>query len=321
MVGATQVLPRTLPRPAVWRRRRVRRAVTFYLLISPWLLGFVLLSAVPLAGAFLMSFTNYDGLNLDYLQFVGADNYARALADPDAQYALGRTLLLMAVIVPIGLVLQLALALMVNQPIRFSNVFRTIFYLPYVIPVVAAVWVWKIFLDPTGGVLNAIIGTVVPDFNVRWLVQYPTAVLAVLTIWSAAGGGMVVFLAGLQGIPAEFREAAMIDGASRVQVARFITLPLLSPVIFFNLVTGIIVALQVLVQPMLLSPGILGLSPGTVPPRENYFYVVHAYIEIFTKQLFGYGSALLWLLFAVVLGLTLLLFKTSRRWVFYGVEP
>jgi len=202
MVGATGVLPRTMPRPAVWRRRRVRRAVTFYLLISPWLLGFVLLSAVPLAGAFLMSFTNYDGLNLDYLQFVGADNYARALADPDAQYALGRTLLLMAVIVPIGLVLQLALALMVNQPIRFSNVFRTIFYLPYVIPVVAAVWVWKIFLDPTGGVLNAIIGTVVPDFNVRWLVQYPTAVLAVLTIWSAAGGGMVVFLAGLQGIPA-----------------------------------------------------------------------------------------------------------------------
>lgn len=321
MAGATHVLPRTMPRTAAWRRRGVRRAVTFYLLISPWLLGFVLLSAIPLAGAFLMSFTNYDGLNLDYLRFVGSDNYVRALGDPDAQYALGRTLLLMAVIVPVGLVLQLALALMVNQPIRFSNVFRTVFYLPYVIPVVAGVWVWKIFVDPTGGILNALIGTVLPDFNVRWLVEYPTAVLAVLTIWSAAGGGMVVFLAGLQGIPAEYREAAMIDGASRTQVARYITLPLLTPVIFFNLVTGIIVALQVLVQPMLLSPGILGVSPGTVPPRENYFYVVHAYIEIFTKQLFGYGSALLWLLFAVVLGLTLLLFKTSHRWVVYGVEP
>jgi multiple sugar transport system permease protein len=209
----------------------------------------------------------------------------------------------------------------VNQRTRFSNFFRTVFYLPYVIPVVASVWIWKIFVDPTGGLLNALIGTVLPDANIRWLVDYPTAVLAVLTIWAAAGGGMVVFLAGLQGIPAEYREAAMIDGASRTQVTRYITLPLLTPVIFFNLVTGIIVALQILVQPMLLSPGILGLNPGTVPPRDNYLYVVHAYIEIFTKQLFGYGSALLWVLFAVVLGLTVLLFKTSRRWVFYGVEP
>ena len=321
MAGATHVLPQAWPRSAAWKRRGFRRALTFYLLISPWLIGFVLLGAIPLAGAFVMSFTNYDGLNLDYLSFVGADNYTRALGDADAQYALGRTLLLMAVVVPVGLVLQLALALMVNQKIRFSNFFRTIFYLPYVIPVVASVWIWKIFVDPTGGLLNALIGTVLPEVNIRWLVEYPTAVLAVLTIWAAAGGGMVVFLAGLQGIPAEFREAAMIDGASRTQVTRYITLPLLTPVIFFNLVTGIIVALQILVQPMLLSPGILGLNPGTVPPRDNYVYVVHAYIEIFTKQLFGYGSALLWVLFAVVLGLTVLLFKTSRRWVFYGVEP
>ena len=321
MAGATHVLPQAWPRSAAWKRRGFRRALTFYLLISPWLIGFVLLGAIPLAGAFVMSFTNYDGLNLDYLSFVGADNYMRALGDADAQYALGRTLLLMAFVVPVGLALQLALALMVNQKIRFSNFFRTIFYLPYVIPVVASVWIWKIFVDPTGGLLNALIGSVLPEVNIRWLVEYPTAVLAVLTIWAAAGGGMVVFLAGLQGIPAEFREAAMIDGASRTQVTRYITLPLLTPVIFFNLVTGIIVALQILVQPMLLSPGILGLNPGTVPPRDNYVYVVHAYIEIFTKQLFGYGSALLWVLFAVVLGLTVLLFKTSRRWVFYGVEP
>jgi len=321
MAGATHVFPQAWPRSAAWRRRGFRRALTFYLLISPWLIGFVLLGAIPLAGAFVMSFTNYDGLNLDYLSFVGADNYTRALGDADAQYALGRTLLLMAFVVPVGLALQLALALMVNQKIQFSNFFRTIFYLPYVIPVVASVWIWKIFVDPTGGLLNALIGTVLPEANIRWLVEYPTAVLALLTVWAAAGGGMVVFLAGLQGIPAEYREAAMIDGASRTQVTRYITLPLLTPVIFFNLVTGIIVALQILVQPMLLSPGILGLNPGTVPPRDNYLYAVHAYIEIFTKQLFGYGSALLWVLFAVVLGLTVLLFKTSRRWVFYGVEP
>src|SRR5438094_716782 len=308
MAGATHVLPRAWPRTTAWRRRSFRRAVTFYLLISPWLVGFILLGAVPLAGAFVMSFTNYDGLNLDYVRFVGTDNYARAFGDSDAQYALGRTLLLMAVVVPIGLALQLALALMVNQPIRFSNVFRTIFYLPYVIPVVAAVWIWKIFVDPTGGLVNAAAGAVFPEANWRLLVEYPTAVLAVLTIWGAAGGGMVVFLAGLQGIPAEYREAAMIDGASRAQVTRYITLPLLTPVIFFNLVTGIIVALQILVQPMLLSPGILGLNPGTVPPRDNYLYSVHAscghsatnslilstayaVLAVFVSALLGYGFA------------------------------
>lgn len=321
MTGATRALPRTLARTAPWRRRGVRRAATFYLLVSPWLLGFVFLFVFPLVMAFLMAMTNYDGLNLDYIRFVGLDNYARAFSDPEARHALGRTLLLMALVVPVGLALQLALALMVNQPIRFASAFRTIFYLPYVIPVVAAAWVWKIFVDPTGGLLNAAIGLVTPDINVRWIVEYPTAVLALLTIWGAAGGGMVVFLAGLQGIPAEYREAAMIDGANRLQVTRYITLPLLTPVIFFSLVTGIIGTLQILVQPMLLAPGILGLSPGTVPPRDNYLYAVHAYLEIFVKQLFGYGSALLWLLFAVVLGLTLVLFKTSRRWVFYGVEP
>jgi multiple sugar transport system permease protein len=321
MTGATRAFSRPAVRVAPWKRRGTRRAATFYLLISPWLVGFVLLAAIPLVMAFVMSLTNYDGLNLDYVQFVGVDNFVRAFTDEDAQHALGRTLLLMAFVVPVGLGLQLALAIMVNQPIRFANAFRTIFYLPYVIPVVAAAWVWKIFVDPTGGLLNAMLGVVAGDVNVRWLVEYPTVVLALLTIWGAAGGGMVVFLAGLQGIPAEYREAAMIDGANRLQVTRHITLPLLSPVIFFNLVTGIIATLQILVQPMLLAPGILGLSPGTVPPRDNYLYAVHAYLEIFVKQLFGYGSALLWLLFAVVLVLTLVLFKTSRRWVFYGVEP
>lgn len=321
MTAATGALHRYAPRSALWRRRGVRKAATFYLLISPWLLGFALLSAIPLALAFLMSFTNYDGLNLDYVRFLGLDNYARALTDPDAQHALGRTLVLVAAVVPAGLVLQLALALMLNQPIRLSPLFRTIFYLPYVIPVVAGAWVWKLFTDPTGGLLNALLGLVTPDANIRWLVEYPTVVLALFTIWGAAGGGMVVFLAGLQGIPAEYREAAMIDGASRVQVTRYITLPLLTPVIFFNLVIGIIGALQILVQPMLLAPGIVGLGPGTVPPSDNYLYAVHAYITIFVHQLFGYGSALLWLLFLVVVVLTFVLFKTSRRWVFYGVEP
>src|SRR2546430_12882240 len=176
----------------------------------------------------------------------------------------------MSVVVPFAVIAQLGLALIVSQPIRGSNLFRTIFSLPSVIPVVAGAWVWKIFVDPTGGLLNAMIGTVAPDANIRWLIEYPTVVLALFTIWGAAGGGMVIFLAGLQGIPAEYREAAMIDGASRFQVNRYITLPLLTPVIFFNLVMGLIGGLQILLQPRLLTPGVLPLNPPGRPPLDPY---------------------------------------------------
>lgn len=319
MTGAARALPRVVAPAPWWQRRGLRRATTFYALVSPWFIGFVALTLVPLALAFVISFTNYDGLNLAYLRFVGLENYARALDDPDALYSMQRTLLFMAVVVPVGVVVQLGLAFLVDRPFRLTGFFRTLFYLPHVIPIVAGAWVWKIFTDPTGGLLNALIGVAVPGTNVAWIVEYPTVVLALFTIWAAAGGGMLIFLAGLQGIPHEYREAAMLDGASGWQVARWITLPLLTPVIFFQLVVGIIVTLQILVQPLLLAPGAL-LSPGMVPPRDNYLYVVHAYNRIFANQLFGYGSALLWILFLVVLVLTVLLFRTSRRWVHYGTE-
>ncbi|OLC53070.1 MAG: hypothetical protein AUH85_15010 [Chloroflexi bacterium 13_1_40CM_4_68_4] len=283
--------------------------MTFYALISPWLIGFVLLGAIPLALGLLMSFTNYDGLNLDYLQFVGLDNYRRAFSDPDALHSMQRTLVFVGAAVSLGLVVQLGLALLLDQRIRFQGAFRTLFYLPYVIPVVAGAWIWKIFTDPNGGLLNALLGFVWPDISVHWIVQQPTLVLVLFTVWAAAGGGMV------QNIPAQLREAAMIDGAGSAQVLRFITLPLLTPVILFQLIVSMIGALQILMQPLLLAPGLLG--PGTLPPRDNYLYVVHAYNQIFVNQLFGYGSALLWLLFLVALGLTLVVFRTSRFWVHY----
>lgn len=318
MVGAGALGRSVVARPAWWRRRRTRRALTFYALISPWLAGFVLLTAIPLALGLLMSFTNYDGLNLDYLSFVGLDNYGRAFGDPDALHAMQRTFVFVTSVVGLGLALQLGAALLLDQKIRFQGVFRTLFYMPHVVPVVAGAWVWKIFTDPNGGLLNALLGVVRPDFAPHWIVEYPTVVLVLFTVWSMTGGGMVVFLAGLQGIPAELREAAQIDGAGPLGVVRYVTLPLLTPVILFQLIVTMIAALQILMQPLLLAPGLLG--PGTLPPRDNYLYTVHAYGEIFVRQLFGYGSALLWLLFLVTLALTLLVFRTSRRWVHYGAE-
>ena len=316
MVGAAQALERpAVARPAWWRRRRARRALTFYGFIAPWLVGFVGLGAIPLVLALLMSFTNYDGLNLDYVRFVGLDNYARVAADPDAVHSLQRTLVFVGSTVGLGLALQLGVALLLDAPLRGRGLFRTLFYLPYVVPVVAGAWIWKIFTDPNGGLLNALIRLVIPDFAVNWIVEQPTTVLVLFTVWALTGGGMVVFLAGLQGIPAELREAAQIDGAGPFSVLRFITLPLLTPVILFQLVVSLIWSLQIIQQPLLLAPGLLG--PGTLPPRDNYLYVVHAYHEIFVDQRFGYGAALLWILFLVTLGLTLLVVRSSRYWVHY----
>jgi multiple sugar transport system permease protein len=320
VAGEARALAGTLPRTAWWRRRGVRRATTFYALISPWCVGFALLGAVPLALAFGMSFTDYDGLNAGYLRFVGFENYLRALGDPDVAHSLERLFVLIVVVVPLSLAVQLALALMLDQRLRASALFRTVFYLPSIVPPVGAAWVWKIFTDAQGGLLNAMIGIVRPDTYIAWIVEHPTAVLVLLTVWAAAGGGMVVFLAGLQGIPAELREAAMIDGAGRWRIARHITLPLLTPVIFFQLVIGMILTLQILVPPILLTPGVTRLGPGVIPPADNYFFVVHAYNKIFVNQLFGYGSALMWILFVMVIALTAVLFRTSRRWVYYGAE-
>jgi multiple sugar transport system permease protein len=149
----------------------------------------------------------------------------------------------------------------------------------------------------------------------------PTAfdAMVIMVLWGL-GGGMVICLAGLQGIPSELREAAAVDGANPVQAFRAITLPLLTPVLFFQLVTGIIFSLQTLVQPLLLAESIGTISSANVP-RSNYLYMVNVYQQVFGNQRLGYGAALLWVLFAVILAITLVVFATGRLWVYYEVDP
>lgn len=300
-----------------WRETR-----SFYLFVAPWIIGFIALSVFPLVLGLATSFTNYDGFNLERLKFLGFGNYARAFADGDAAFALGRTILFTAFQVPLGIVLALGLALMLNQDIPFRGAFRTIYYLPTTIPVVATVWVWKIFLDQNFGLLNAGISVFRENTAIRWLVDYPTYTLIVLTLWMGVGGGMVIFLAGLQGVPNELKEAAQIDGANRWGTFRHITLPLLTPVVFFQLIMGIIGSLQTLVAPMLLAGG----SLSTIPPRDNYLYLIHVYLQVFANQRFGYGTALLWLLFVVIVAFSVIVFRSARYWVYYesdaeGAKP
>src|SRR5438093_7328766 len=243
-------------RGCAWRETR-----SFYLFVAPWLIGFLVLGVFPLVLGLATSFTNYDGFNLDQVKFVGATNYARALGDGEARFALGRTVVFTATSVPLGVLLALAIAIMLNQRVPGRGAFRTLFYLPTIVPIVATVWVWKIFLDQNFGLFNAAIALASPNAAVRWLVDYPTFVLIALTLWMGVGGGMVILLAGLQGVPTELKDAAQIDGANRWGTFRFITLPLLTPVIFFQLILGIIGSLQTLVAPLLLAGGSLSSMP------------------------------------------------------------
>ncbi|MCC6456250.1 MAG: sugar ABC transporter permease [Caldilineaceae bacterium] len=298
------------------RGRRASRTMAFYAMISPWLIGFLLLGVIPLVVGLLASFTNYDGLNVNAFKWIGTRNYSRVFQDSEAIYAFRRTLLWSALNVPIWLALSFTLALILNQSIRARGFFRTLFYLPSIIPAVGAVWAWRLLLDPNNGVVNAIISIFRPGTAILWTTDYALQSLTMIAVWQGAGVGMVIFLAGLQGIPRELEEAAFLDGASTLQSFRFITIPLMTPVIFFQLVLAIIGSLQQFALPMLLAGGRM----GSVPPRDAYFFVVHVMRQIFTFSRFGYGLALLWLLFIIVVVLTIVVFWSSRYWVHYEVE-
>ncbi|HVC33681.1 MAG TPA: sugar ABC transporter permease [Chloroflexota bacterium] len=299
-----------------FRGRRWRETLSFYLFVGPWILGFVVLGLFPLVLGFLTSFTNYNGFNLGHLVFVGLLNYAHAFTSIEISHALGRTVIFTVVNVPLGIVIGVLLAVILNQAIPARGVFRTLFYLPTVIPIVATVWIWELFLDANYGLVNAVISMVAPNILIKWLVDYPTWVLIALTLWTSVGSGMIIFLAGLQGVPNELKEAAKIDGAGTWQVFQSVTLPLLTPVIFFELILGIIGSLQVLVAPLLLA----GATLSSIPPPQNYFYLVEVYEQVFAHQNFGYGTALLWLLFVVIIVFSMLVFRSARYWVYYEVD-
>ena len=303
--------------------RANRRAIAFYAFISPWLIGFVLLTAVPMIAGFLISLTNYDGLNINDLKFMGLENYARIAEDRNALYALERTALWGLLNVPIWLIGSFTLALILDRSIRAVGLFRTIFYLPSIIPIVSVVWVWRAVLNQNGGLLNGVISLFRPGTAIIWT-SGDLAIMSatIMSVWAGLGGGMIIFLAGLQNIPTELKEAAYIDGAGEWRVIRSVIIPLMTPVIFFQFILSIIGSVQQFVLPMILA-GIQGFSGqlGAVPPRSIYLYMVHVNLQIFTRQRFGYGMALLWVLFTIIVVFTIVVFWTSRFWVFYENDP
>lgn len=298
-----------------WRRYH---PLWFFGFIAPWGLGFIFLTLFPMIYSLAVSFTNFDGLSGKW-KWIGFRNYVEALRDPITWFSLSRSVLLMVITVPLSIAGGLGLAILLNQRLRFVGILRALFYVPSVVPVVAGTLMWKFIFDRDAGALNGIIehfgGQAVP-----WLIDPNAFTALIIVILWGLGGGMVISLAGLQGIPLELQEAALVDGANAWQEFRYVTLPMLSPILFFQFVTGVIASLQIFIQAELLGGSGQFNPTGVVVQRHSLLYMVHVWQVFFFNQRFGYGSALLWLFFLFILGFTLLIFRSSTFWVYYEVE-
>ena len=299
-----------------WKRYRGR---TFYAFASPWIAGFFLLTLAPIVYAFILSLTNYDGASPKW-RFVGFDNYFRLFfEDPAAWESMVRTFAYAFVAVPLSVAGGFFLALLVNQRIRARGVVRGIFFLPSVVPVVATAIMWRLLFNRDVGLVNGIIEFFGGE-KVTWLADpWAFYVLVIMTLWGL-GGGMIIILASLQDVPQELEEAARLDGAGSLRVMWNITVPFVSPVLYFQVITGIIGALQMLVQPMLLAESTKATSVLSLVPESTTLYMVEVYKEFFSNHRLGYGSAMLWVFFVLILLLTLIVQKISNRLVFYQTD-
>lgn len=318
--------PQTHAARQTWRRRlasrRMQKNIAFYLFIAPWLLGLIFLVLIPVLGGVAISFTNYDGLNLGNVKFLGFSNYTRIFNDRDAMWSLQRVLVWTALNVPLWLCISFILAYLLNQGIRARGFFRTMYYLPSVIPLVAVAWIGRLMLHPTLGLVNQSLDLFFPGVQINWLTEYAMISLTTIAVWTGLGPGIVIFLAGLQGIPVALEEAALIDGANRLQSLRHVTIPLMTPIIFYQLVLSIVTAMQYFALPMLLAPTAGGGAGalGAAPTRAVYLYMVHSFRQAFGFHRYGYATALTWFLVILILLFTAVLFWSSRKWVHSETE-
>lgn len=287
-----------------------REAFTFYVLIAPWFLGFIVFLAYPMARSLYLSFTNYNLLSEP--AWIGFRNYERIFADPDFWQSLKVTLLYALGSVPGGTVIAIAVAMVLSQKLRGINFWRTIFFMPSVLSSIAVAILWLYIFRPEGGLLNVVLGW----FGIQgpsWITSEVWALPALIIMsWWTIGGQIVIYLAGLKGIPDTFYEAAEIDGANGWAKFRFVTIPMLSPTIFFNVVLGIIGALQVFDVGWVMTRG--------GPNKATLFYMINLYERAFNFVQMGYASALAWILFIIIMVITLLVIRSSAAWVYYEAE-
>lgn len=281
-----------------------------YLFLLPWLIGVVLLLAGPIIASVFISFTKW---NLSSPPtWIGLDNYRRMFFDdPDFYRSMGVTLRYTLMSVPLYMVVGLALALLLNQNLKGMNFFRTILFMPSVIAGTAVAVLWSMLLNPDVGVVNQVLRFIGIANPPRWLSSNEWALPAyvLMGLWSI-GGGVIIYLAGLQNIPPHLYEAAEIDGANSAQKFLYITLPMLTPTIFFTLITSLVGAFQVFDGAYVLNGR--GARRGAL-----LFYLLHLYNEGFRGARFGYASALAWVLVILAAAAIIVTFRTSERWVYY----
>ena len=286
---------------------RQRSMIAGYLFISPVILGYLIWVAGPMVIAIWLSLTDWDLLRPP--RFVGLENYRTMLQDDLFWKSLGVTFYYTLVSVPLSLVLSFAIALLMNVKVRGIAWFRTLFYMPSIVPAVANAVLWVWVLNSEFGLLNVMLRWLgLP--KVLWLQDPAWAMpsLILMSLW-AVGGAMVIYLAGLQGIPQHLYEAAEIDGANTWNQFRHVTIPMMSPVIFFNLVIGLIAALQTFTQGYLITRG--------GPQNATLFYGLLIYRSAFQDFKMGYAAALSWVLFGILLALSLFVFRYIGGLVYY----
>ena len=287
-------------------------AISGFLFTLPWIIGLLIFYAYPLISSVYYSFTSYSVINPG--RWVGLNNYRLLMQDDLFWISLGNTLFFAVFSVPVNIVFGVSVALLLNTRIRGLGFYRTIFFVPTLVPVVATAVVWKWILNTQNGIINALIRmtgfTAVPFLtDPAW--TKPSLVL--IAMWGI-GQPIVTYLAGLQDIPADLYESADLDGAKWFHKIRYVTLPLLSPIVFYNVIMGTIVSLQIFALPYALMSRLFTAGDSMV------FYITHLYNNAFGYMRMGYASAMAWILFVIILAVTLLLFRISRRWVYYHGE-
>jgi multiple sugar transport system permease protein len=293
------------------RTKKSRDTIEGYIFILPVILGLVIFTFGPMLRSLYFSFTDYPILRAP--KWVGLDNFVDLFTREKWFWPAVRVTVVYSIVqVPLGILGAFLLALFLNQRVKSIAFFRTCFYIPTVVPVVASSVLWLWLLNPDYGLVNAVLKLLNLPTS-RFLAEPDTALasLILMSLWGV-GGGMVIYLAGLQGIPESLYEAAKIDGANELQLFGFITIPMMTPTIFFNLVMGLIGALQVFTQAFVMT--------GGGPLHSTYFYGLMIYERAFKFFQMGMASAMSWLLAIAIMLLTLVVFRSSSLWVFYETE-
>lgn len=304
-----------LPAPKSRFGLRAREALAGYLFLTPWILGLICFVAGPMLASAYLSFTRYDIVNTP--EFVGLKNYTEIFTKDRLFWpSMGLTFRYALIVVPLSLFGSMMAAILLNQGLRGTAIYRTLFFLPHLTPIVASAVLWGWLFNPDVGPVNHFIRTLTGSQDAPGWFRSPDWAmtgLIIMAMWAAIGGNsMLIFLAGLQGVPQELYDAAEVDGAGVWAKFRNVTLPMLTPTIFFNMVLGIIGALRVFAAAFVATQG--------GPAYATWFYALHIYTKAFKYFEMGYASALAWIFFFVMLFFTYIQFRASKRWVYYAGE-